>query len=150
MPSSSLLSAVGFLFGTAVVGVIVHELSHAVALRLAGVSCTVAVLPDRTASGRFQTSVLGPLATVTPTRIPDDLSPWHLRVAAMMPLSLLCPFGLIFAGVIPNPFTLGHLHLELAAVAWLGCALPSPRDFSLLWYPERAISAHATADEHDE
>lgn len=132
----------GIVFlGTLVVGIALHELSHAVALRLTGVPCTVEVLPARDGPGVFRTSLRSPVARVTPTEVPEDLPSWQLRAAAMMPLSLAVPFALVVVGVVPDPFAVGDLSLELATIAWLGCALPSPGDFSLLWYPDRAMAA---------
>lgn len=138
-----MLSLVGLLalVGTAAVGVLVHELSHATALYLAGVPCRIEVLPGRGSSGRFRVGVGGPLARVTPTRLPEDQPPWTLRAAALMPLVLAAPFVLVVAGVLANPFAAGEGPLALAAIAWLACAIPSPGDFSLVWYPERAIAS---------
>lgn len=134
------------LLGTAVVGVVAHELSHAVGLQFAGVGCRMELLPERDGASRFRTSLLGPIATVTPTRIPNDVSRWHLRGAALAPLSLALPLGLVAAGVLPGPPVLDELSLQLAAIAWLGCSLPSPRDFSIAWYPERAIDVHRSTE----
>lgn len=143
MVSVSVLTAVGFCCFVAVVGVVVHEFSHAVALRAAGVPCRIEVLPARDDAGGFRSSVLGPLARVTPTHLPGDLPVWRLRVAAMMPFSLAVPVVLFATGVFPVPATVDSLTLELAAIAWVACSLPSPQDFSLLWYPERAMTVHA-------
>lgn len=145
MPALSLVSAAVLLLSAVVAGVIAHELSHALALRLAGVSCSVDVLPGEGDERRFRASALGPIATVTPERLPDDLSTWYLRAAAMMPLCLLVPFALVATGVLPDPFASGDQSVELAAIAWLGCSLPSPQDFSLLWHPEQAIAEHRRA-----
>lgn len=120
------------------VGIVVHELSHVTALSLFGVPCAITVLPDRDQSGVLDASAPGAWATVTPTAIPPGFSPWRLRAAAMMPLCLLVPLVLGFLGVVPNPFG-GSLPLQVAALGWLGCALPSPQDFSLLWYPDEAL-----------
>lgn len=133
----------GIVFvGTLTIGIILHELSHALALRINGVPFTVEFLPARNGARGFRSSVGTPLARVTPTGVPDDLSPWQLRMAAMMPLCLVVPFGLVLIGVVPDPFAVGNLSLELATIAWFGCSVPSPGDFSLLWYPERAFAAH--------
>lgn len=142
MLSLSLLYAgVGFV-GTLIVGIILHELSHALALRIIGVPYIIELLPDRDGAGDFRTSLRSPLARVRPTEVPDGLMSWQLRAAAMMPLCLAVPFALVLLGVVPDPFAVGALPLELATIAWLGCAVPSPGDFSLLWYPERAIAAY--------
>lgn len=135
--------AVALLVGTAAVGVVAHELSHLVALRLAGISCTVEVLPGRSDGRQFSAGVGSPLARVRPTRLPADVSPWALRWAALTPLGLAVPLALVLVGVLPDPFASGTLVGELALVVWVGCSIPSPQDFSVAWYPERAI---ATAD----
>ena len=123
-------------------GVAVHELSHVTALSLSGVSCSVTVFPDQETTSPLGASAPGTWATVTPTAIPAGFSPWRLRAAAMMPLCLLLPVALGLLGIVPNPFE-GGLALQAAALGWLGCALPSPQDFSLLWYPEDALREHA-------
>jgi hypothetical protein len=135
----SLVSAAALLVGTAIVGVIAHELCHALALRIAGVSSTMEILPSRVASREFLTVGRTPLARVTPTGVSADVSPLHLRVASMTPLCLAIPIALVFLGVVPNPFATGDLGLQLVTIAWLGCSIPSPADFSVLWYPERAL-----------
>lgn len=140
MVSLPSLWAVAGLLGAAVLGVTAHELSHAAILRMAGVRCTVTVLPGVGRSSGVSLSARGPLAQVTPVSIPDDVSPWTLRAAAMAPLWLAGPFVLVMAGAVPGGAS-GPV-VELAAVAWLGCSIPSPQDFSLLWYPENALAAH--------
>jgi hypothetical protein len=138
----SLLFAGAVLLVTAAVGIVVHELSHAIALRAAGVSFRLEFMPRRTDSTGLLPFLQGPLARVRPTRLPEDLSPWHVRIAALMPLCLVVPLAFVFTGVLPDPFATGNPVLKAVTIAWLGCALPSPRDFSLLWYPKRAIAAH--------
>jgi hypothetical protein len=143
----SLVSAAVLLLGTVIVGVLAHELCHALALRIAGVSCAMEFFPGRGASLGFPTVGRTPLARVTPTGVSADVSPWHLRVASMTPLCLAIPIALVFLGVVPNPFATGDLGLQLVTIAWLGCSIPSPADFSLLWYPERALeNAELPAD----
>jgi hypothetical protein len=137
-----LLFAGAVLLVTAAVGIVVHELSHAFVLRLAGVSFRLEFMPRRTDSTGRLPNLQGPLARVRPTRLPEDLSPWHVRLAALMPLCLAVPLAFVVSGVLPDPFAAGNPILKAATIAWLGCALPSPRDFSLLWYPRRAIAAH--------
>jgi len=145
MISLSLLLAVGIFLLTAAIGVVVHELSHAVALRAAGVPCRIELFPARDDAGGFRAVAIGALARVTPTNVPDGLPSWRLRVAAMMPLSLVVPIVLVATGFLPVPSGVDSLTLELAAIAWIGCSLPSPQDFSLLWYPERAMDVHRQA-----
>lgn len=128
------------LVGAVCVGTTVHELSHALALTASGVPCQVTIRPDRDESAVLGANLPGAWATVTPTAIPDDFAPWRLRTAAMMPLCLATPFVLVLLGVVPDPFATGNHPLQAAAIGWLGCALPSPRDFSLLWYPGQALA----------
>lgn len=123
-----------------VVGVAAHEAVHVAVLRLAGVSHSVEVLPDDGA-GRVESVWEGALVRVTPDGDGADISPWQLRSAALMPLCLSAPLALVLAGVVPDPFSGGHLTAQVALVAWLGCSIPSPQDFSLAWYPERALAA---------
>lgn len=120
-------------------GTITHELSHAFALRTFGVSFEMEWLPDRERTGLLRASIAGGWAQVRPRALPRDLEPWRLRVAAMMPLLLVAPLALVGFGVIPDPFTSGNPYQTAAAIGWLACALPSPQDFSLLWYAEQAI-----------
>ena len=56
--------------------------------------------------------------------------------------TLVVPFALVPLGVVPDPFALGNPVVAAAAIGWAGCALPSPQDFALVWYPERALAAH--------
>ena len=124
---------------SAALGVAAHETAHVAVLRLAGVSHSVEVLPgedERSGAGWG-----GALVRVTPGHGAVDVSPWQLRSAALMPLCLSAPLVLVFAGVVPDPFSGGHPSAQAALVAWLGCSIPSPRDFSLAWYPERAVAA---------
>jgi len=65
----------------------------------------------------------------------------------MTPLSLAIPVALVSLGVVPNPFATGDLDFQLVTIAWLGCSIPSPADFSVLWYPKRALqNAELPAD----
>lgn len=139
-----LLGAAAALCCAVAVGTVCHELSHAIALRAAGVPCEIEFLPDR-GDAPLRAGLPGAGATVTPTHLPDDVSPDHLRIAALTPLFLAAPFALVLAGAAPDPFAVGSLPLEAAAVGWLACALPSPQDFSLVWYPEAAIAEYVGA-----
>ncbi|PSQ02993.1 hypothetical protein BRC95_09985 [Halobacteriales archaeon QS_5_68_33] len=141
MPSVSAveLAAAGVaLLAALAAGMTAHELAHALAYRLLSVPCTITFLPDRTdppAAGG-----LGRLATVRPTGRLDRLSPWRLRVAAVAPLCLVAPFVLVPLGAAADPFALGNPAVAAAAVGWAACSLPSPQDFALVWYPERALA----------
>lgn len=122
------------------VGTVAHEASHALALTAAGVECDVEWLPDRDATGLLRAGAFGTWATVTPRRVPDCASPWQFRVSSMMPLVLVSPFALVLLGALPDPVATGNPYLIAATAAWLACALPSPQDFSLFWYAERALA----------
>lgn len=140
----ALLTAVVVLVVALVVATVAHELSHAVTLRALGVPCEVDWRPEREGAGFLSAQVA--LATVTPRHVPRDLSPWRLRVAALMPLTLAAPIPLVLLGVLPDPTASGDPVLVAAAMGWLACSLPSPQDFSLAWHPEAAIEDYAADD----
>lgn len=120
------------------VGLLAHELAHAAALRAFGVPCDIEWFPG--GDGLLGGGLAGRWAAVTPRRVPEGLAPWRLRVAAMTPLVLALPFSAVAAGIVPDPLASGRLHLQLAVVGWLACALPSPQDFSVLFYAGRALT----------
>lgn len=124
---------------TVVAGIITHEFSHALALRVFGVPFEMSWLPERTRSGLLRASIAGNWAAVQPQALPRGLQPWRLRVAAMMPLLLATPLALVGLGVLPDPFASGSPYEAAVAIGWLACAVPSPQDFSLLWYAEQVI-----------
>lgn len=127
------------LIASVAVGTVAHELSHAFALRAFGIPYGIEWLPAKANAGLFKVGLSGRLATVTPETTERRLSPWNLRVAAIMPLVLAVPFALALVGVLPSPSPSGNTYLTAAMIGWLACALPSPQDFSLFWYAERAI-----------
>lgn len=142
---SDVLLAGGALLLTLGAGIVAHELSHALALRALDVPFDVAWRPDPEPPGSMRASALGRWARVTPRTLPPGLSPWGLRLAALAPLVLATPMALVLLGVLPDPTETGNLPLVAATVAWFGCALPSPQDFSLVWHAEEAIAEHADA-----
>ncbi|MHB9287568.1 hypothetical protein ACKVMT_11095 [Halobacteriales archaeon Cl-PHB] len=119
------------------VGTVLHELSHVVALRVFGVACEIRWLAD--ADDRRVAQAGATWGTVVPVKLPTDLAPWHLRVSALMPLTLAAPLPLAFAGIVPDPLTVGDPALAAAVVGLLACAIPSPQDFSVVWYADRAL-----------
>lgn len=137
--------AVCSLLLSVAVGLAVHELAHAAVLRASGVPCDLEWFPD--GAGLLGAGLAGRWATVTPRRVPEGLAPWRLRAAAMAPLSLALPFALVALGVVPDPLATGDLPLQLAVVGWLACALPSPQDFSVLWYADRALAPETARGE---
>jgi hypothetical protein len=140
MDALHLLGAALTLFVTLGVGTVAHEYAHAAVLSLAGIPYETEWLPDREGNDYLRTGAFGTWASVTPRDLPNDTSPWLLRASALMPLTLATPFALVAVGVLPDPAAVGDPYLVTAAVAWFACALPSPQDFSLVWYAERAIA----------
>jgi hypothetical protein len=92
-------------------GLLAHELAHALALRAASVPYELTLFPG-SERGRLRSAVAGQWATVRP-RVP--------------------------AGVVTDPFAAGHPVAQAAVLGWLACALPSPADFSVLFHAERAL-----------
>jgi len=132
--------AAGVVLAVAVAaGTLAHELSHTLALWSLGVPYTVEFAPDEDDAAAFGGSLAGRLASVRPTGRLDRLSPWRLRIVAVMPLTLVCPFVLVPLGVVPDPLSVGDPLVVAAVVGWAGCAIPSPGDFALVWYPGRAL-----------
>lgn len=142
MSPSTLALAAAVLVLSASVGVVAHEFAHAVVLRACGVSYRLEWLPAD-AGGPVRAAAVGAFARVTPVGLSPDVSPWHLRIAAMAPLVLATPFALLAAGVLPEPLGVGNPFVRMAAVGLLACAVPSPADFSLLFHAERAIEGEA-------
>ena len=130
-----MLVALALLGLTLIVGVIAHELSHAIALRAFSIRHEIRLLPDRSSPRGLRAVIGGRLASVDLHDVQVDVAPWKLRVAALMPLSLVLPFGLIPLGVLPDPIAIGNLHLALVVIGWMACALPSPADFAIVWNP---------------
>ena len=140
MSPEELLGAGLVLVTALVAGTVAHELSHAVALRAFGVPYVMEWLPNRHDAGLVRASISGGWATVRPKNIPRELPSWSLRVAALMPLLLATPLALVGLGAVPDPSQAASAYPMAATVGWLACAIPSPQDFSLVWYAERAIA----------
>lgn len=134
-----LIWAAAVLCATLGVGTVAHELSHVFVLRQLGVRCDVQWLPSRESPESLGAGIAQAWATVTPRAVPDGISQRGLRLAAIAPLALATPLLLVLAGVLPDPLATGNIVLAAATVAWFGCALPSPQDFSVFWHPGRAI-----------
>jgi hypothetical protein len=137
------------LLGTVAVGTVAHELSHAAVLRYLGVPYDVEWRPERDRADAVGLGMSRTWASVTPRTIPDGVSSRGLRASAIAPLSLAF-LPLLVAGLLPGaPLIADSPYLLAATVAWVGCALPSPQDFSLFWYADRAIEAYADDAETD-
>ncbi|ELY80134.1 hypothetical protein [Natrinema pallidum] len=116
------------------VGLVAHEWTHAVGLRLARVEYSVSYFPGR-ADGLVALLTTHPWAAVTP-RPTGSEPPWTLRLAALAPFFLAIPvFGLAAAGYVTTETPV----LAAAAIGWLACALPSPQDFSVAVYAHRLL-----------
>ncbi|MFB6140506.1 MAG: hypothetical protein ABEJ26_08740 [Halosimplex sp.] len=134
------LAAAAVLALSVSVGLVAHEFAHAAALRAAAVPYEIDWFPDADANGGvLRAGLRGRWATVRPR--PDAATPrWSLRASAMMPLAMAAPLALVAAGAVTDPFATDGL-VRFAVVGWLACALPSPQDFSVLWYADRAVEA---------
>lgn len=133
------LLAGALLLATVAVGVVVHEFLHAAVLRSAGVACSIRLRPGSQEHGGFETLATGSLASVGIDAIPETCPTWRLRAAALAPLVMLLPVGayaiLLTQGYLAET-TLG----SIVVIAWMGSALPSPADFSIVWHPEETRS----------
>ncbi|QPV62532.1 hypothetical protein I7X12_17640 [Halosimplex litoreum] len=119
-------------------GLVAHELAHAAALGAAGVPYRIDWFPGED-TGVLGAGLRGRWAAVKP-RPTAETPVWVLRCSAMMPLALAVPFAAVPLGVVADPFATDGL-VRFAAVGWMACALPSPQDFSVLWYADAAVSA---------
>ncbi|WP_255168007.1 hypothetical protein [Natrononativus amylolyticus] len=115
-------------------GLVAHEWSHALALKLARVEYTVSYFPDRT-DGVLAMLASCPWAAVHPQPTGRE-PPWLLRLAAMMPLVLALPVLVLgAAGSLPTDHAAGTAFV----IGWLACTIPSPQDFSVAFYAHRAL-----------
>ena len=134
-----MITALLVIVASVTIGTLAHELSHAVALRTFSIPHSLAVFPDRGASGSLRMGLRGRWAMVTYHDVPADLAPWKLRLASLMPLSLAVP-PIILVLTVPGMTAIdGNLYLTLAALGWLACAIPSPADFAIFWHPREAM-----------
>jgi hypothetical protein len=139
MEGSVLLGAGCLLLVMVGVGTVAHELTHAIALRAVGIGYDLEWFPQQESQAHLNGGILGPWATVTPRSLNQDISPWKLQLSAVAPVVLTVPVVLMGLGVLPSPLTGGNLLYLTATLAWLGCALPSPQDFSLFWHAGTVI-----------
>ncbi len=139
MQAFVLFGAACVLVVTVAVGIVAHELTHAVVLHLFGVPYEVSWFPESNTASHFGAGVFTAWAAVTPQRIPPETPAWALRLSAIAPLALALPFAPVIWGVVPDPLESTSVILSAVTVAWLACALPSPQDFSVFWYADRAL-----------
>lgn len=130
------------------VGLVTHELSHRAVLSALGVPSTVEWFPDRRSgrSGVFRVGVGRPWATVTIRRVPRRVPVWGLRLAALAPLALAIPPAVLLSDGGVAATVSGNAVLTAATIAWLGCGIPSPRDFALFWHAEQVIEGSFPED----
>lgn len=136
MNAFEVLGVVSLLLATIGIGTMVHELTHALILRILGVSYRTQWFPRSKTISTLD--VMGPLATVTPMQVRENQT-WGIRFAALAPLVLAAPLLGIAFGFLPDPFEAGNVYGISLTVAWAACTIPSPQDFSLFWYPEQIL-----------
>ncbi len=120
------------LVATVGIGLIAHELSHAVVLRLGNVEYEMSYFPARS-EGIIGALASYPWAVVEPTNA-QNVSTRILRIAALSPLALTVPvLVLASSGIAPAD----NLLVAAFTIGLLACALPSPQDFSVAFYAHR-------------
>lgn len=142
MQTIALAGAGMVLLLTVGVGIVAHELSHAAVLYLLGIQCDIDIEPERCGPGQFDAWIFGTGAAVTPREISPGTSAWAMRLSSVAPLILAVPFVTVVTGTVPDPLQADSLLLTAWTVGWLACAIPSPQDFSVFWYAERAVAEH--------
>lgn len=142
MQGVELLGAGIVLLGTIVIGLILHELAHAIILHILGVPYEIRWFPERQQSRHILGRRDEAWASVAPCQIPAWAPTWGIQLSAIAPLLLTVPFLLIVVGVHPNSSVANSPYFLAWAAGWLGCALPSPQDFSVFWHADTVISNH--------
>ena len=122
-------------------GLVVHEWSHAVVLRLARIDYTISYLPNRS-NGPLGLLASCPWAVVEPTPTGRDPA-WVLRVAALAPAALAVPVLALGAA---GGLTAETPILAATAIGWLACSIPSPQDFSVAFYAHRLLEDGAETE----
>ncbi len=117
-------------------GLVAHEWSHAVVLRLSAIEYEICYGSDQT-DGVVALLASCPWAAVHPK--PTGSEPaWRVRLAALAPFSLALPvFGLGLAGYLTADTPI----VAAAAIGWLACSIPSPQDFSVAFYAHRILES---------
>ncbi|GAB7020600.1 hypothetical protein [Halostagnicola bangensis] len=129
------------LVATVGIGLVAHELSHALILRLGNVEYEISYFPARS-GGVVGALASYPWAVVEPSDAPT-VSTRVLRIAALSPLALTVPaIALTSSGISPadDPFVAAF------TIGVLACALPSPQDFSVAFYAHR--HEHKSSENH--
>ncbi|MFC4542037.1 hypothetical protein ACFO5R_08870 [Halosolutus amylolyticus] len=136
------VAVVGCILALAVVaGLVAHEWSHALVLRLAGVDYDVIYFPGRT-DGVLGLLASCPWAVVRP-RPAGSEPPWPFRLAALAPFLLAVPvFGLGVSGYVTAETPI----VAAGAIGWLACAIPSPQDFAVVFHAHRVLETESAPD----
>lgn len=143
MEAMALVGAGLVLLLTVGVGIVAHELSHAVVLHLFGIRCEIDIGVERIGANQLNAAIFGNWATVTPRAISQETAS-ALRLSSVAPLVLATPFLAVLIGIVPDPLQADSLLPTACAIGWLACAIPSPQDFSVFWHAERAVAEHTT------
>lgn len=139
MQSLQLVGAIPVFVVMLCVGTIAHELSHAAVLHVLGIPFVIEWGPRGDHEDTLSSGAVSTLATVRPHPVSHEFPAWALQCAAIAPVVLTVPVILMAIGVLPDPLATGGLLQITAMVTWLGCALPSPQDFSVLWHADDAV-----------
>jgi hypothetical protein len=137
------------LVGTVAVGLIAHELAHALALYRFGVPFEIRWFPGDGRSRQEAGRLSGTWASVTPSRIPSAVPAWGIQLSALAPLALTLPVVVLAGGVLPF-LSMDNPYVAAMTVAWLACSIPSPQDFSVFWYADAAVAKRRETPTLDE
>jgi Zn-dependent protease len=137
MQSVELAVAGLVLFATVAVGLVAHELTHALVLRTLGVPYEITWFSGDSTPliGRLS----GTWASVRPKRFPVSMPTWGLQLSATAPLVLAVPLLPVVLGVVELPFAVDTPYAAASVVGWLACSIPSPQDFSVFWHADRIL-----------
>lgn len=127
-----MLVLLGALLVGVTIGIAAHEFLHAIVLRAFGIPFSLELFP-REATRVAGLPIGGAITTVTIESLPSNISPWQLRLAAMMPLALSIPFFVAASISAPIPAR----PLDVVTIGLLACAIPSPADFAIAWRPDK-------------
>jgi len=141
MQAAALLGAGVVLFATVTIGLIAHELAHALVLRTLGVPSDIRWFPGRQASV-LAGGLTGTWASVTPRQIPEHVPTWGIQLSATAPLALATPLLPLVFGLVQPPLGGGSPYAAALLVGWLACSIPSPQDFSVFWHADRVVKPH--------
>ncbi|WP_265111737.1 hypothetical protein [Halosolutus halophilus] len=121
-----------------VAGLVAHEWSHALVLRLTGVDYDITYVPGRV-NGVVGLLASCPWAVVHPRPAGSEPA-WPFRFAALAPFLLAVPvLGLGFGGYLTTETPI----VAAGAIGWLACAIPSPQDFAVVFHAHRVLESES-------